>query len=369
MPASRRISLQDIAAEANVSKSTVSLALRDHPRIPSSTRNRIRRIADALGYQPDPAYARLMAAMKQQPRAAEGVLAFVRSGPTDAWEPMEALFHRELTRAARGYGYRLEPFRLFQPGTRPEAVNAAIWNRGIDGVIIPMIHPEHYNQGLRTLPVEWEKFCVVEIADTIQTPRLNGIRHNHFGGMLRTLSELEALGYGRIGLCVEAGVELRTHHRWTAGYLLWKSMRGLSDQLPIYSPGEYQTRALADWVVRNRIDAVISPGVEVCSMLCSEGLAVPGEVAFASLHRWGEGAEAVTGIDQNTRAQANIAIDMLVGLIHRGARGIPDNPILATDPGRWLAGTTTRPPPPNHRIEPLDNEPLGFPDPRPGTAG
>ena len=360
MPRRSGPSLQDIAAEANVSKATVSLALRKHPRIPPATQERIEKIAKKLGYCPDPEIAKLMAALKKKPSGEQGTLAFIRSGMTRAWEPMEKFFFEEVSIGARSYGYRVDPYWIYDPSENPKRINNTMWNRGIDGVIIPMIHPDRYNEGVRTLPVDWEKFSAVEIADTVQEPRLSGVRHNHFGGMLQTLSELEALGYRRIGLFMASDVELRTHHRWTAAYLLWKSMRDLHDDLPTYFPSRYNVKTLLSWIETNRIDAVVSPGIEVYEILRHQGISFPADLGYATLHQWGEGSEAVTGINQNMQAQARIAVDMLVGMIHRKTRGATENPIRATDPGYWCHGKTTRAPRKGHNVRPLDNEPLNF---------
>ena len=51
--ARRRVTIADIAARADVHRSTVSLALRGSPRIPDDTRERIERIAVELGYLPN----------------------------------------------------------------------------------------------------------------------------------------------------------------------------------------------------------------------------------------------------------------------------------------------------------------------------
>lgn len=360
MSSPHRISLQDIATEAKVSKATVSLALKKHPRISQKTRERVEKIAKKLGYHPDPELSKLMAAMKREPSGDQATIAFIRSGTCLDWEPMERYFYEKVSEGAESYGYKVEPFWLYDPRESPKRINATMWNRGIDGLVIPMIHPDRYNKGLRTLPVEWEKFSAVEIADTLQEPNLNGVRHNHFGGMLKTLSELEALGYKRIGFCFEAGVELRTHHRWTAAYLLWKSMRGFTQQLPMHSPPQYKAKSLINWVQTNELDVVVSPGVEVYKTLKEQKIRVPKDVGFATLHQWGPNSENVTGINQNMEAQALIAVDMLVGMIHRKTRGAEKNPILATAPGYWVHGSTTRRPKKNHQVKPLDNEPLAL---------
>lgn len=49
----RKTTLQDIANDLRVSRTTVSLALRDHPRISEHTKSKIFALAKRLGYEPD----------------------------------------------------------------------------------------------------------------------------------------------------------------------------------------------------------------------------------------------------------------------------------------------------------------------------
>lgn len=59
MPANRRVTVAEIAREAGVSLSTVSLALRGRGNLPVETRQRIQEIARELGYLPRPALRQL----------------------------------------------------------------------------------------------------------------------------------------------------------------------------------------------------------------------------------------------------------------------------------------------------------------------
>ncbi len=47
------ITIHDIARELNISASTVSRALHDHPRISKATRASVRELADKYNYQPN----------------------------------------------------------------------------------------------------------------------------------------------------------------------------------------------------------------------------------------------------------------------------------------------------------------------------
>ena len=55
----RRPTLNDVAERAGVSRALVSIVMRDAPGASEQTRERVRRVADELGYRPDPRARRL----------------------------------------------------------------------------------------------------------------------------------------------------------------------------------------------------------------------------------------------------------------------------------------------------------------------
>jgi len=66
-PSSRRPILADVAARAGVSVPLVSIVMRDAPGASAATRERVRRIAEELGYRPD-SRARLLRSARSRAR-------------------------------------------------------------------------------------------------------------------------------------------------------------------------------------------------------------------------------------------------------------------------------------------------------------
>ena len=70
------VRMAEIAQRLGVASSTISRALRDDPRISSELRNRVRRVAEELGYRPNPLVSALIAAAgdedHRQPRVHGG---------------------------------------------------------------------------------------------------------------------------------------------------------------------------------------------------------------------------------------------------------------------------------------------------------
>src|SRR5689334_20001595 len=116
--------MQEVADALGVHRSTVSLALRNHPSIPEATRARVRETAERLGYRRHPLVAALMTFRRSaRPAPAHTTLACVSSSqPPDTWKESPTM--REMLAGARAraqtLGFRIEEFPLFQRGMTPE---------------------------------------------------------------------------------------------------------------------------------------------------------------------------------------------------------------------------------------------------------
>lgn len=100
---SPRISLRDIAAMLGVSHSTISLALRDHPRISEEVRVKVKEKAAELGYRPDP----MLAALANYRRGRGGGSIQAGVAWVNGWaNPNDLRAHREFDDYWRGAGVR-----------------------------------------------------------------------------------------------------------------------------------------------------------------------------------------------------------------------------------------------------------------------
>src|SRR5258708_2570768 len=119
----RPATLQDVAIRVGVHRTTVSLALRDHPRIPLKTRQRIQAAAKKLGYRANPLVAALMRSRRTGKVVKHAVIAYVTSHSTRyGWRPPECEepnFFPGAAERANDFGYKLEHFWLNEPGMSP----------------------------------------------------------------------------------------------------------------------------------------------------------------------------------------------------------------------------------------------------------
>ena len=103
----RRVTLADVAKQAGVHTTTVSLALRNHPRLPEATRQRLRALAEKMGYTPDPAMQALVAYRKNIGHHSYGLrLAYLTNWSTQ-WGWKKALGHDQFYQGATARGREL----------------------------------------------------------------------------------------------------------------------------------------------------------------------------------------------------------------------------------------------------------------------
>src|SRR4051812_35125096 len=115
-----RVTQTDIARAVGVHNTTVSLALRNSRLIPETTRQRIRAIAEKMGYRPDPALQALIAYRKaRRPRHCASTLAYVTNWTTKwGWRdlPSQEKYYTAFGRRAAEFGYVTEHFWLGEEG-------------------------------------------------------------------------------------------------------------------------------------------------------------------------------------------------------------------------------------------------------------
>ena len=351
------IRLRDIAEKAGVSRMTVSLALRGDPRVASSTRERVRSIAKEMGYKPNPEIATLMSEVAKTHYTESGEhLFFLTSHKTEqGWKKQEHIinyFEGASERAAE-YGYVLEPFWALDPKRPPKKLIKTLWSRGIKGGLVAPLGPKALVGDRRTLDFDWNRLAVVELDETLDTPKLTCARHDHFNGLLLLLQEMESLGYRRIGLTMSRITELRTRHRWYSAYMFWRNVRGMDEDLPILFYDELDASVTKNWIEHNRLDAIASVEEVLADRLQEVGVDIPGDIGLCVLDRPDRANYPLSGISQNSRLIGQSAMDILVGLVRRGELGVPEHPSQWLCNGSWIAGSSTS------RVgEPLDQHPL-----------
>ncbi len=341
MPAfARRVTLRDVAAAAGCHFSTVSLALRNHPRLPQTTRDRVAAAAQKLGYVADPALAALSNYRTSRRRVPfRSTLAWITNYPTrDGWRKAEvfAQFYLGAETRAAELGYKLEIFWLRETGMTEARVSHILRARNITGLLIA---PQPVPGG--SLQLDWAHFSAISLGYSLASPALHVVCPHQYRAMKLAVQRLMERGYRRIGLVVLDIHDKRADQNWTAGYLVMQQLMPEAQRLPPLVPPRWDEAVFAKWVRKHRPDAIVTKSLEVLAALRRMGYRVPRDLGVALITFPSPGGE-LSGVDENATETGAAAVDFLAGMIYRNERGVPAHPQRLLIEGTWIDGTTVR---------------------------
>jgi LacI family transcriptional regulator len=332
--------LQEVATRAGVHRTTVSLALRDHPRIPAATRQRVQAIATALGYRINPLVSALMQSRRSGRAVKHVTLAYVTNYPTRfGWRPPHhdrPNFFPGAVDRARDFGYKLEHFWLAEEGMTPARFCDILSARGINGVIIGRLPP-----GQQGLDLAWARFSCVALGLTLRTPLLHHVTENHFDAAWLAMQRCRERGYRRVGFVFsEANDSPRVGDRWLGAFLAQQQHFPASDRLPPCPAEPADEASFRAWFAAVRPDALLTNhGRPVLAWLKRMGRRVPRDVGVVDLAGDHPELECAGGYYDPAKLGA-LAVDMLVGLLHRNETGVPTDPHEILLSGEWRDGRT-----------------------------
>ena len=336
-PAEPRVLMRDIARCLGVSHVTVSLALRDHPRISEATRQKVHAAAREMGYRPDP-MLKALSHYRGSARATpvRAVLAWLNHWPNPAqlrgFREMDGYWHGAFA-AAEKAGYRLEEFTWDENGGIRK-LEKTLLTRDIRGILIPP-HPGEIDWK----EFRWEQFSTVRFGYSMPEPQVHRVASDQMGDSWLAVHTMRKRGYERIGFVGDASP---TRGRFTAGFLLGQLVEiPPALRLPplLFDRGNPQSarqKALANWLAEHRPDAILTEIATLREMLAAAGRRVPRDLGLAALSVLDGGADA--GINQNPEVIGQAAVEIVIALTHRSERGTSAASRTTNIEGRWVDG-------------------------------
>jgi DNA-binding LacI/PurR family transcriptional regulator len=338
--------MTDIAARANVSKNTVSLALRNDPQIPEVTRERIRAIAAELGYQKNPTVAHLMTQLRagrsHRVRASLALLNANLDRHAFIKHPTVPAFVEGIRRRAVAQGYTLDEFWLHDPHLDGIRLNEILRARGIRGAVVAGLMNEN-RLPERFLPT-WETFPCVVTGTRTHEPALSFACVDHHMVALRAFENALQLGYKRPALVLDEDIDHLVQGRFSAGVLIAQQQLPAGQRLkPFYHVAEARKdpTVFVHWLEKQKPDLVLTLYHAVRGWLEKLGYRIPGDIGVIQLE-WRRDHADWAGVDQHNDIAGEAAVEMVLSMIHNGETGIPLFPRATLIGGSWVDGQTVR---------------------------
>jgi LacI family transcriptional regulator len=336
-----RLSLRDLAARLGVSHTTVSLALRNSPRLTPAMRQRVQREAQRAGYHVDPTVAALMARLRTlRTDGVRETLGFVTAWPTrDGWReaPNHARFFAGAKRRAQEAGFALDEFWMQEPDMTSRRLSRILRARGIRGLILCSL-PRVDGR----LALEWRHFACVTKGLTVQHPPVHRVVSSHYEDMHLVLGQLGRRGYRRVGLVLGEELSVRVDRAWLASFLLHQQDVAAGDRVPpLIARTPAAEKDFAGWYGSHRPDVILFSDQPVRTWVERLPVRVPRDVGLVHLD-WSPELAPLAGLDSDPELLGAAAVDLLVGQLQANELGIPRHEKIIAVRGRWVAGATVR---------------------------
>lgn len=326
-----RVSIRDVAREAGVSVTTVSHALNGKGRLNPDTRQRVRDVADRLGYRPNPAARSLVSGRT-------GLIAAIPSLPRSVPVAFaEFGFFSALISAATAVAIDRDQALVVSP----PGADWFVWDRvPLDGVIV--IEPAYGEPALPDLRRRGVPFVTISV-DPAGGERDAVVRSDDLEGTGRMLDHLADAGAERVALIGPPALNAFTRDCVEA-YRRWCARTGRPVLLEMVDMQELIEDRVATYAAAldrllsqtPRPDALFVPielaGATVLQMLQARGLDVPGDILLATTHDTGRGlttAPPLTTLEWNYPELGRRAAELLLDLID-GAAVAPCEIVVAT---------------------------------------
>jgi len=336
----RAPTLGDIAQAAKVSRFTVSLALRNSPRVASVTRKKVQQVAATLGYRPNPTLAALMRSIRSKKRGERLTsLALIVALEEPDWKGRHR-YHYEITRGAKeraealGYGFELLTLpKVKQPGRRLQQIIEA---RGIDGVIIAPLPKVGYVLGL-----DYSRLVYVSVGQTLTEVPSNRIEASTYHNMRKVLGAIVSRGWRRPGAILHQRLSAAVENRLLGSYLAFmhENLCGFNVPPMLCSEEQLTAESVVSWVRKNNPDVVIASRSIVIDWLSEAGYRIGQDIGFVHLD-CAPDSLTLAGMDQRLSDVGGMAVEMLGEQIQANQRGVPLIPKIVEIEGTWHEGPT-----------------------------
>jgi LacI family transcriptional regulator len=329
--------IRSLARQLQLSTATVSEALRDSPRVKTTTRVRVQRAAQRAGYCPNPLLGAALSAVRRACHENyRGNIALIDLAENGRTELM--LFHREIvagTKArANALGFDTD---LFWVGDRssalpPNRLRAVLDARGIRAMVIL---PLNVAQDLGNF--DFSRFAAVQMDHCLVRPHLHTVLPDHYVSMLHALERLRERGYRRIGLCLEGRKDEWLKKKWSAAFTAF--FRGQDAVLEPLIASEFTRATFLAWFQHQKPDLIVGHRQTMVEWLEEIHVRVPEDVGFFNLNVT-ERTGPCAGLDLQPRRLGAAAVETVIGMLHRQERGVPECPLTTTLEAMWVEGPT-----------------------------
>ena len=337
------VSQNQIARLTGLSRSTVSRALVNHPKISETTKKTVSEAAKKLGYCANPVVSLLTAQIRKSRLSPTTIsIAYVTSFPKPQIVGTGAanycVYYNGAKARAEALGYKLDIIWRREHAMPAERFNKILTTRGIRGVLIA---PRP--QALGHITMDYARFATAAIGHPLPSPKISHAIPWHSQIATLAIRKMLKLGYRRLGFAILPESDSYTNFSYSSRFALYQMQQSPKNRVPfLVKPWERRVPTrddFAKWLDRHQPDAIVVTGDIVPNWMRELGLRIPEEIGYADLTLPAMDP-LVSGMVENTGNVGACALDLVVEQLQQNSLGIPEMPKCIHVEGEWNEGKT-----------------------------
>ena len=342
--------ISSIADKAGVSKSTVTLALKNSPKVVEEKRLKIQKIARELGYKPNPLVTAQMAHIRQKKK--QKLVTSI--GFLSTWYdedhhqrlrwPIIGRFCAGAKTRAEELGFVFELFEFDLNRISSSRIQQILESRNIDGLVLAPLQTS-----TEQINLDWAPFSLSTIGYYNAFDKIHRVFYDNFHCMQLVMARLVEYGYKRIGFITNQETETRGGHFWGGAYLDFQfRLIPENQRVPLLSMTKLETdlethdfEKIHDWYLKHRPDVMISFLDNTLHYFESRGYTAPEDFGYLAL-TWTKDMGDCSGYNQSLEDVGATAVDVVVDGLNRNERGMPQNNSTTLLDGQFIEGKTLK---------------------------
>ncbi len=331
------VTLRDVAATARVGLATASRALRDDPSTAAKTRVHVKKVAQELGYRPDPSMSQLIERRWRGKNSRTGInLGYIYNSKGHTGNVVEFDYQEVYKDAASALGYSLitEDISEFR---NLKSLSNRLYSQGIKGLILPLLPSVPYD--LKPL---FKDYAAVSINVSEYIPECPIVMHDEFFSITMSRKILLQKGYRRIGMILPDYPESPTTNLRLGAALVCKEYTVAKDRIPIlYLKGDESLNhsKFKKWMDKYKPDVLLANTHERAHELRKHGVRIPEDIPFSASNLWDRAERGkIAGFFRDNLDLFEQGIKLLNMMIRSGSTGAARANLVELVKGEWIDG-------------------------------
>lgn len=333
--------MADVGKLAGCSAATVSMALRNDPRISEATRKKVRKAASELGYEPDPVLSALVARRdSRRKRTVANFAALI----DDRWIDSPSLewlwsMVQGMRSCCDQLGYHLDEFYVERDLNVHRDPDRVLQARGIRGLVLLPPVDDNFR-----LNLDLKRYAMVVVGNCRLGMERHRVGTDAYAGMQLIFDRIARVGYRRIALAQPLDAEKRLRYEWLSAVSKEHFLPGSPFQIvrPFLPESVVRKADFLQWFKRSRADCLITNYNEFANWLVEAGYRIPEDVGVVFLGWENATYPNASGIAQHLDVSGRSAIEQLHMALMRGEFGLPDYPKEILIRPHWVDGQSIR---------------------------